>query len=147
MNETQTDYDTNAGPTPGPWRLPYSGDPLILQDNGVVLAESKGHKEPYMVAEVNQAFNEDTNLPGDWEANARLIAAAGTAAQEARESEMGIDPIKMIQAALGMALALDRITYALLNGTDITQGDDEEYLQKLREKINALASAEGSGDE
>jgi pyruvate/2-oxoglutarate dehydrogenase complex dihydrolipoamide acyltransferase (E2) component len=140
MSETQNEYETepetDAEPTPGPWRLPGPEDAVVLRDFGVVLADLSDSKEAAIVAEANQAFNGETELEGHYEANARLIAAASTAAQEARE--MGYDPVAAVGALPGLLAVLQ----------DIDGMIEQLRYGTIRKMVNdALASAEGSGDE
>jgi len=102
--ESKTEHKTGAEPTPGPWRTWQAGeDPLINEE--CVLAEHPDKQEPLLVAEMNRTANDHTDFPGHWKANARLIAAAGTAAQEAKE--MGYDPQKAVEALPKLIEATD----------------------------------------
>lgn len=128
-----SDTDTDAGPTEGPWK---NGDQPGQICRIRTTQRQNEHGVDIQVAKVSRRLPDP-----EVKANARLIAAAGSAAHEAKEWEMGVDPIGMIEEAPDMLLALDRITYALLNDSAITQGDDEEYLRQIREKIDALQKA------
>jgi len=110
MSEQQADYDTNnTQPTPGPWRLPEAGDFLVFQNRGLIIAELDEFDEPVVVGEVNEVFNKDTDLPGHYEANARLIAAAGTAASKLSEE---YDPVAVVEALPSLITVLQSVERA-----------------------------------
>ena len=94
MSEPQTEYDTDAEPTPGPWITGHGGNPNGKPTSTIKTHPDGGHhsgNHTYHVADANMARPEAEKL-----ANARLIAAAGTAAQEAKE--MGYEPQKAVEA-------------------------------------------------
>jgi len=86
MSEPQT--ETDADPTPGPWTNGHGGNPKASETCKVKQANVSAGGA---VADVNMARPQKENL-----ANARLIANAGSAAQEARE--MGYDPVAAVGA-------------------------------------------------
>jgi hypothetical protein len=119
MSETQNEYKTDAEPTPGPWKI---------EDGHWDVEVTKGE---YVIATAHVAVPN-----GALKENARLIAAAGTAAQEAKE--MGYDPQKAVEAVpdlLAVFQDIDRMGERLQKDTIRMMVED------------ALASAEGSGDE
>jgi hypothetical protein len=138
MSEPQNESETDAEPTPGPWRTWQAGeDPLINEE--CVLAEHPDKQEPLLVAEMNRTANDHTDFPGHWKANAGLIAAAGTAAQEAKD--MGYDAQKAVEA-------LPKILEALEDTAEMMDHPHAPGHAARRAKVHdALASAEGSGDE
>jgi hypothetical protein len=88
QNEYETEQETDAGITSGPWEVqdqPWEMD-IVSGD--------------YAVATVH-GFAKDGTIEG----NAALIAAAGTAAQEAKE--MGYDPQKAVEALPKLLEALE----------------------------------------
>jgi len=146
MSELQT--KTDAEPTPGPWRLPSPEDAVVLRDFGVVLADLSDSKEAAIVAEANQAFNDETELEGHYEANARLIAAAGTAAQEARE--MGYDPAKTVGQTGQLLCHLEKLIACLEEAHEkahpeghMQGGRYDLAVDGAKNTLDALASAEG----
>jgi len=144
MSEPQTEYETeqetDAEPTPGPWTNGYGGNPEASETCKVKQANVLAGGA---VADVNMARPQKENL-----ANARLIAAAGTAAQEARE--MGYDAEKVVRA---LPKILNQIE-SLLQGEFEYEGVIFPRITDLLRELggrplekDALASAEGSGDE
>ena len=139
MSEPQTEYDTDAEPTPGPWITGHGGNPNGKPTSTIKTHPDGGHhsgNHTYHVADANMARPEAEKL-----ANARLIAAAGTAAQEAKE--MGYEPQKAVEA-LPEILAASRMAFSRLATRlkDSDEGAVQEAIQRLQ---NALARAEGSG--
>lgn len=135
QNEYETEHETDTEPTPGPWKqADGSADHLHVGENAVVKELKSGGCA--IIAKCNRVFG-DSNYPeceGDSRVNAALIAAAGTAAQEAKE--MGYDPQKAVEATKKMLMALENIRHG---------AKPNSHLERLAER--ALASAEGSGDE
>jgi len=126
MSEMQTEYETDAGPTPGPWE-----DDLAPMDgvDGISILATDEEDNLFAVASVNTP---NTGLlEGDWRANARLIAAAGTAAQKAKL--LGYHPEGAIRSMPGLIVALQEIA------------DGHEEPQTVAR--HALESVEGSADE
>lgn len=130
MSESQADYDTDAGPTgfaSAPWK-PEGPD-------------KNGHAHVWgsdgdLVATVcdNPVYGESAHD------RARLIAAAGTAAQEARE--MGYDPQKAVEALPILLYVAERLR------RESGAGDASPILCSIAgDAKEALASAEGSSDE
>ena len=135
MSEQQTEYETDAKPTPGPWTNKYAGN----LESGEETVGVKTTGEHYgCVADTSMARPKKENI-----ANARLIAAAGTAAQEARE--MGYDPVAAVEALPKLLEALEgakeciRKQYSQVRAVPPT--DSLAYLKAK----NALASAEAPG--
>jgi len=139
MSEPQT--KTDAEPTGGPWEFDLelgAGDSFVWGPDGDAVA--------IMGARASAE---------EKKANARLIAAAGTAAQEARE--MGYDPVaavEMLPELLDNLGALAEINARWRNAEsddpkDMPEEDHEETvtrMESLLQMVNALASAEGSGE-
>jgi hypothetical protein len=139
MSEPQT--KTDAEPTGGPWECDLelgAGDSFVWGPDGDAVA--------IMGARASAE---------EKKANARLIAAAGTAAQEARE--MGYDPVaavEMLPELLDNLGALAEINARWRNAEsddpkDMPEEDHEETftrMESLLQMVNALASAEGSGE-
>jgi len=125
MSEPQTDYDTDAGPTrfaSAPWtpeEPDESGHAHVWSSDGALVAK---------VCD-NPLYGETAHD------RARLIAAAGTAAQEARE--MGYDPVAVME---NLPLYLDALA-EVARDNGLTK-DQHQTLAR-----GALASAEGSSDE
>jgi len=143
MSETQsdTDQEIDAGPTPGLWRTWQAGeDPLINEE--CVLAEHPDKQEPLLVAEMNRTANDHTDFPGHWKANARLIAAAGTAAQQARE--MGYNPVAAVEALPNLLSAAERMLNAVQSNDPSETGAQRPDGEAVMSLQGALASAEGS---
>jgi len=134
QNEYENEHETDAGPTPGPWQIRH----------GVVF--SPEHRAG--MCEIATILASTPSQQDEANANACLIAAAGTAAQEAKE--MGYDPQRAVEA---LPKILNQIE-SLLQGefehegvifpriTDLLRELGGEPLEK-----DALASAEGNGDE
>jgi len=118
-----------AQPTPGPWQIATSCSYRRIVNDRMspvcvpTVQSADGHPDLYFP-------NGGVNGP-----DARLIAAAGTAAQEAKE--MGYDPVAAVEALPDLLMALqdiDGMIERLKYGT-------------IRMMVNdALASAEGSGE-
>jgi hypothetical protein len=148
QNEYETEQETDAPITSGPWEAedqPWEMD-VVSGD--------------YAVATVH-GFAKDGTIEG----NAALIAAAGTAAQEAKE--MGYDPQKAVEA---LPVGLEQARCAIIDLLDGPPGEtsapavksaikrlafflgeasNEEVSEIVDDKMlnDALASAEGSGNE
>jgi hypothetical protein len=141
QNEYETENETDAEPTPGPWRTWQAGeDPLINEE--CVLAEHPDKQEPLLVAEMNRTANDHTDFPGHWKANARLIAAAGTAAQEAKE--MGYDPQKAVEA---LPVGLEQARCAIIDLLDGPPGETSAPAVKSAIKRLAFFLGEASNEE
>jgi len=112
MSEPQ--IKTDAEPTPRTWEhdlKPMDG----VDGRGIFGQDEDGNM--FVIANVN--VPEQGLLEGDWRANARLIAAAGTAAQQAKE--MGYDPQKAVEALPELIEATDcggPVDRQRLRGTD-----------------------------
>jgi len=120
MSETQTKYETDAGPTPGPWE--------------VITYDRVGHggKDYTVDMEGWDCRVADIKHSGAiGESNARLIAAAGTAAQKAKL--LGYHPVDAIRSMPGLIVALQEIA------------DGHEEPQTVAR--HALKSVEGVEDE
>jgi len=135
MSEPQEQYDTDttdAQPTPGPWRL--GSDGVMQSDDDITIQTEEGWPD-CTIASVNTAVGDSEYLrdeiDGHWRANARLIAAAGTSAHEAKE--MGYDP----QAAVETLPKLLRACEDAADGKPV-------YSKAAQD---ALAAARGGGDE
>jgi hypothetical protein len=113
MSEQQANYDTdNTQPTPGPWgrQHPEELDPLVHAESGEFLVMCKATDVPLKEAV----------------ANARLIAAAGTAASELPEE---YDPVAAVEGLPRLLDALQTIA-----GADGTRYAGEDALQHVAEK-------------
>jgi hypothetical protein len=119
MNVTNKS-ETDAEPTPGPWQADVDHQP---NETPLIIAHTKPEGNAYIVAEVNQ----NGLLEGDWKANARLIAAA---------------PI-MKERLLRL-----NTTLSWYLRPDVDRSPDEDNIREMFQWTeDALASAEGSGDE
>ena len=130
---SQQDPDTDAEPTPGPWTTGHGGNPNGKPTSTIKTHPDGGHhlgNHTYHVADANMARPEAEKL-----ANARLIAAAGTAAQEAKE--MGYDPVAAVEALPELLEALESIA---VEGKK--SFPDAESM--IRWTLDALDRAEGS---
>ncbi len=128
MSETQTESETDAEPTPGPWQADVS-------HNSQLIFAQTGSGDEHVVTRVNC----NALLEGDWKANAKFIAAAGTAAQEAKE--MGYDPQEAVEALPQLLYVADRLR------RESEAGDASPILCSIAgDAKDALASAEGSGE-
>jgi len=147
MSEQQADYDTNnTQPTPGPWRLPEAGDFLVFQNRGLIIAELDEFDEPVVVGEVNEVFNKDTDLPGHYEANARLIAAAGTAASLLPDGWNAIDVLQALPKLLRAAdMAVDSTLFRDEDGH--AYPPDRSQMVDLRNALNAARKDTTQTDE
>jgi hypothetical protein len=133
-----------AEPTPGPWEVNHDGPcPSV-------------HAKDSSDSIAGVLLSADSSSDRDVEANARLIAAAGTAAQEAKE--MGYDPVAAVETLpelLANLGALAEINARWRNAEsddpkDMPEEDHEETftrMESLLQMVNALKSAEGSEDE
>jgi len=92
MSEMQTEYESDAGPTQGPWRAGWFEDRLLVD---VPHSESTE-----LIAEMCLARDNPIT-------NAQLIAAAGTAAQKAKL--LGYHPVDAIRSMPGLIVALEEI--------------------------------------
>jgi hypothetical protein len=106
--------DTDAQPTPGPWKIRH----------GVVFSPEH---YPGDINQIASILASTPNHHDEANANARLIAAAGTAAQEAKE--MGYDPQEAVRALPELLKAC--------------QKNAERMPLAQQDAQNALASAEG----
>jgi len=143
MPEEQADYETTSDteqlgdpflePTPGSWRTWQAGeDPLINEE--CVLAEVADRDDPLLVAELNRTANEHTDFPGHWKANARLIAAAGTAASELPEE---YDPVAAVEALPLLIDALQSMAALEEEEISMAQGHAKVVLDTLRTDATA----------
>jgi len=114
---------SNSNPTPGPWQADVS------HNSQLIFAQTDSEDE-HVVTRVNS----NALLEGDWRANARLIAAAGTAAQEVME--MGYDAVAVMENLPLYLNTLEEVARA----NDLTK-DQHRTLAR-----GARASAEGSGE-
>jgi len=131
-----------AEPTPGPWEVNHDGPcPSV-------------HAKDSSDSIAAVLLSADPSSDRDVEADARLIAAAGTAAQEAKE--MGYDPVAAVEVlpellkaledgvdAAKHAEALESRHEPVMNGNG--GGARPETKDRLQALKNVLASAEGSG--
>lgn len=134
MSETQEKYetDTDAQPTPGPWKIRH----------GVVFSPEH---YPGDINQIASILASTPNHHDEANANAQLIAAAGTAAQEARE--MGYDPVAAVEALPKLLESTEQ----LLQAISAEASTCAKVSPPVREKIcssarDALTSAEG-GDQ
>jgi len=135
MSEPQ--IETDAEPTPRAWEhdlKPMDG----VDGRGIFGQDEDGNM--FVIANVN--VPEQGLLEGDWRANARLIAAAGTAAQEAKE--MGYDPHKAVEALPELLEALEDAKKFIRKQYDQVRAVPPTDSLAYVEAKNALASAEGS---
>jgi hypothetical protein len=135
MTGSQNEYETDAEPTPGPWQIATSCSYRRIVNDRMspvcvpTVQSADGHPDLYFP-------NGGANGP-----DARLIAAAGTAAQEAKE--MGYDPQEAVEELSDILRVLESIS-------SIQKGHrhaGHTAAQTAQSKLDALASAEGSGDE
>jgi len=134
MSEPQT--ETDVEPTPGPWELDEiapSGlmKPIFVESGDATICAMAAFLEPNSHVDPKEAL-----------ANARLIAAAGTAAQEAKE--MGYDPVAVVEAVPQMLAYMEDFQKALSSLDRNFPGTFESELNELCSFLNALARAEGS---
>jgi len=152
MSETQTEYETDAEPTPGPVTKGVASNPerriaKVLKGTDMV-GEHNTHCDIHSKRHPIQGQEPV--------ANADLIVAAFNAAQEAKE--MGYDPVAAVEVlpellkaledgvdAAKHAEALESRHEPVMNGNG--GGARPETKDRLQALKNALASAEGSGDE
>ena len=132
MSEPQTEYETDTDPERS--SAPWEAEPPDETGLAHVWA-SDGD----LVCSVTDApvFGESA-----WE-RARLIAAAGTAAQEAKE--MGYDPVAVVEAVPQMLAYMEDFQKALSSLDRNFPGTFESELNELCSFLNVLARAEGSG--
>jgi len=124
MSETQTETDAEPdfSHIHAPWHL-ESSDGLDDVSEGYLAV-----------------VNENDGLVGyAWEDDAPIIAAAGTAAQEAKE--MGYDPVAAVEALPELLEALEGMTSETKPLSRVAKSQQRTALMKAQ---NALASAEGS---
>jgi len=135
MSEPQADYDTDTTdtqPTPGPWTFdPQKGPP------GQCFVAQVWDPDGSPLASIETRPN-----PEEATANARLIAAAGTSAQEVQE--MGYDPVAAVEAVPHLISALHRLLETM-KADDMEPGTLTPL--GMREVAqDALAAARGDGD-
>jgi len=153
MSETQIEYETEqetgAEPTPGPWKLQKDPESLEIE----VIRDSEGYHAPWHIAKVYGEAPSVIDGTGPLEDcatedNARLIAAAGTAAQEARE--MGYKPVATMKALPQILSQIESLLQGEYEHEGVIFPGTMDLLRELGgsplEK-DALASAEGSSDE
>jgi len=139
MSETQKEYETghetDAEPTPGPWFV----------ESFTVFTKYTENSGPRVCSVTGYARRDQSTQ----EANARLIAAAGTAAQEVKE--MGYDPVavqKALSEILKAAGALVESAEGEIGEAAFASSPPKLLESPSRETIDALksalASAEGS---
>jgi hypothetical protein len=139
QNEYETEQETDVEPTPGPWELDEiapSGlmKPIFVESGDATICAMAAFLEPNSHVDPKEAL-----------ANARLIAAAGTAAQEAKE--MGYAPVAAVEALPELLKALEDAKHFIRKQYDQVRAvPPTDSLAYVRVK-DALASAEGSGDE
>ena len=135
MSESQTEYETDAKPTPGPWEVNHDGPcPSV-------------HAKDSSDSIAAVLLSADPSSDRDVEANARLIAAAGTAAQEARE--MGYDPEKVVRALPKILNEIESLLQGEFEHEGVIFPKITDLLRELGGRPlekDALASAEGSGE-
>lgn len=141
MSEPQTDADADAEPTfaSAPWtarrikpdeKIPAIGESAVWGSDGD------------LVAAVSVGMTGD-GLESAYD-RARLIAAAGTAAHEARD--MGYDPVAAVESLpelLNLAAQLRGTLQALDRNFRGTFGGEKQAVENF---LDALKSAEGSGE-
>jgi hypothetical protein len=146
MSEQQADYDfDDTEPTPGTWRTWQVGEaPLINEE--CVLAEVADKEQPLVVASLNRTANENTDFPGHWKANARLIAAAGTAASEIQEDLNVIDLFRELPKIIRAAdRAVDSTRFRDEDGR--AHPPDRSHMVYLRNALNAVRKDTTQTDE
>lgn len=136
MSELQT--ETDAQPTPGTWE--HDLKPMDGVDGRSILSKDQDGNW-FVIANVN--VPKQGLLKGDWRENARLIAAAGTAAQEAKEMEY--DPVEVQKALPKILSAAEELLERVEDDCRVRNINpyDEPSFTALE---YALASAEGSGE-
>jgi len=144
MSEPQTDADADAEPTfaSAPWtarrikpdeKIPAIGESAVWGSDGD------------LVAAVSVGMTGD-GLESAYD-RARLIAAAGTAAQEARE--MGYDPEKVVRALPKILNEIESLLQGEFEHEGVIFPKITDLLRELGGRPlekDALASAEGSGE-
>lgn len=103
MSEPQAEYDSDAEPTPGPWTV----------KQGTIVSESGRGKIKHiasLLASHPAALDES-------DANARLIAAAGTAAHNLPDE---YDPVDVVEA---LPTGLERVRRAIIDLLDGPPGN------------------------
>lgn len=141
QTESETEHEADAEPSPGPWQADVDHQP---NETPLIIAHTKPEGNAYIVAEVNQ----NGLLEGDWKTNARLIAAAGTAAKEVKE--MGYDPEKVVRALPKILNQIESLLQGELEHEGVIFPRITDLLRELGGRPlekDALASAEGSGDD
>ena len=130
MPEEQAHHETASDtehiePTPGPWTNKYAGNPD--SDKETMGVKTAGEHHVY-IAKTNMARPEAENL-----ANARLIAAAGTAASELPKE---YDPVKAVEA---LPLLIDALQSMAAEEEEISmaQGHAKVVLDILRKEALA----------
>ena len=130
-----------AQPTPGPWQIATSCSYRRIVNDRMspvcvpTVQSADGHPDLYFP-------NGGVNGP-----DARLIAAAGTAAQEARE--MGYDPEKVVRALPKILNEIESLLQGEFEHEGVIFPKITDLLRELGGRPlekDALASAEGSGE-
>jgi len=141
MSEPQTEYETEQGTDAEP-DFSHIHAPWHLEPSDGLDDVPEGYLA---------VINENDGLVGyAWEDDAPIIAAAGTAAQEARE--MGYDPQEAVEALPDLLARLVQIR-SKLSASSLRREIcvDDSMKEKVDEAVDladdALASAEGSRDE
>jgi len=141
MSEPQEEYDTDdAGepsspePTPGPWDFSAQrGEPGNCYNAQVWGPDGD-----------NIATIESTAPQFNATANARLIAAAGTAAQEARE--MGYDPVAAVEALPDWIDELEHLRKRLWDAFRGRRTMDDSEIMALQKKVDDLLKSAEEGE-
>jgi hypothetical protein len=134
MSETQTEYDTEQETDAEP-DFSHIHAPWHLESSDGLDDVSEGYLA---------VINENDGLVGyAWEDDAPIIAAAGTAAQEARE--MGYDPVAVQKALPKILSAAEELLERVEDDCRVRNINpyDEPSFTALE---YALKSAEGSGE-
>jgi hypothetical protein len=166
QNEYETEQQTDAEPTPGPWRLQKDPESLEIE----VIRDSEGYHAPWHIAKVYGEAPSVIDGTGPLkdcatEDNARLIAAAGTAAQELPDEYDAVAAVEALSEGLDAARrAIIDLQEAHTSGPPEDSAEAAAQAASHRLKVFmaeagadetmipgdasvALASAEGSGDE
>lgn len=136
MGETQNEHETDAKPTPGPWRIPEANPYSVTTES-----DEDGHHQT-ICRMIHGLHGVDQDQ--EKQANARLIAAAGTAAQEARD--MGYDPQKAVEALPELLHVAESFRGSLKALDRNFRGTFEGEKEAVENFLDALASAEGNTD-
>jgi len=134
MSEPQTEYETDTDPERS--SAPWEAEPPDETGLAHVWA-SDGD----LVCSVTDApvFGESA-----WE-RARLVAATGTAAQEAKE--MGYDPVAAVQALPNLLSSMERMLGDVKSNDPAEPSAQRPTGGAIKSMEGALARAEGSRDE